>query len=75
MVIRSEFSDINLSLLYSEKDGRVELVCESAGNPINPLEEGILEDDLGLRLIRSLSESVVYQYENGRNILKLEVKV
>ena len=75
LVMQSEFSDINLILLFSEKDGRVELVCESTGNPINPLEEGILEDDLGLRLIRSLSESVVYQYENGKNVLKLEVKV
>jgi anti-sigma regulatory factor (Ser/Thr protein kinase) len=51
------------------------MVCESEGNPVNPLEEGALEDDLGLMLMKSRSDKVEYKYENGRNILTLRVKV
>ncbi|MFA5728283.1 MAG: ATP-binding cassette domain-containing protein [Candidatus Neomarinimicrobiota bacterium] len=73
--IQSNYSNLDLSLSYSEKDGGVEMVCESEGNPVNPLEEGALEDDLGLMLIKSRSDKVEYKYENGRNILTLRVKV
>ncbi|MFA4839820.1 MAG: amino acid ABC transporter ATP-binding protein [Candidatus Neomarinimicrobiota bacterium] len=72
--IQSDFSDINLNLSYSEKDGGVELVCESVGAPVNPLEDGILEDDLGLKLIKGRCESVDYKYKDGRNIQILKVK-
>lgn len=73
--IQSDFSDLDLSLSYSEKDGGVELVCESAGKPVNPLVKGVLKDDIGLKLIKSRCDSVDYKYENGKNILTLEVKV
>ncbi|MFA4921064.1 MAG: ATP-binding cassette domain-containing protein [Candidatus Neomarinimicrobiota bacterium] len=73
--IQSNYSNLDLSLSYSEKDGGVEMVCESEGNPVNPLEEGALEDDLGLMLIKSRSDNIEYKYENGRNILTLGVKV
>jgi len=73
--IQSDYSDLDLSLSYSEKDGGVEIVSESGGKPFNPLEEGALEDDLGLRLIKNRCEKVAYKYENGRNILTLAVKV
>ncbi|HOW24737.1 MAG TPA: amino acid ABC transporter ATP-binding protein [Bacteroidales bacterium] len=72
--IQSEFTAVDLSLHYSEKDGNLEMVCESTGKPVNPLEEGVLEDDIGLRLIRARSESVLYTYGNGRNILRLKIK-
>ena len=72
--LQSDFSDINLSLYYSEKDGNLEMVCESTGPPVNPLEEGVLEDDIGLKLIRARCESVDYKYEKGRNILVLRMK-
>ena len=72
--IQSDFSDLSLNLHFSEKDGNLEMVCESAGAPVNPLEEGVLEDEIGLRLIRARSETVHYTYENGKNILTLRIK-
>lgn len=72
--LQTEFSDISLTLDYSEKDGRLEFVLESAGIPANPLEEGVREDDLGLVLLRSRCESIQYHYENGKNIIRAKVK-
>jgi polar amino acid transport system ATP-binding protein len=72
--IQSDFSAVDLGLHYSEKDGALEMVCESAGKPVNPLEEGALEDDIGLRLIRARCESVDYKYEKGKNILVLRIR-
>jgi polar amino acid transport system ATP-binding protein len=72
--IQSDFSGVGLNLFYSEKDGNLEMVCESAGAPVNPLEEGVLEDDIGLRLIRARCESVEYKYEKGKNILVLKIR-
>ncbi|MCX6234478.1 MAG: amino acid ABC transporter ATP-binding protein [Bacteroidetes bacterium] len=74
LCLQSDFSDINLRLFYSEKDGTLELVCESTGAPVNPLEEGVLEDDIGLKMIKARCESVVYNYGNGKNILVLRMK-
>jgi polar amino acid transport system ATP-binding protein len=72
--LQTDFSKINLSLSFSEKEGTVELVCESAGVASNPLEEDAMEDDLGLRLIKGRCKSVDYSYENGKNILMMKVK-
>jgi polar amino acid transport system ATP-binding protein len=74
LTIQSDFSNIDMSLFYSEKDGTLELVCESTGVPVNPLEEGALEDDIGLKMIKARCESVVYNYGNGKNILVLRMK-
>jgi polar amino acid transport system ATP-binding protein len=74
LCLQRDFSDIVLSLSYSERDGDLEMVCDSAGAPLNPLEDGQREDDIGVRLIRGRSRSVDYRYENGRNILTLRVK-
>jgi hypothetical protein len=38
------------------------------------LEEGALEDDLGLRIIKGRCKSVDYHYENGKNVLTMMVK-
>lgn len=74
LCLQSDFSDINLNLSYSEKDGSLEYICESAGAPVNPLEEGVRDDDIGLRLIKGRCKSVEYHYEDGKNILLLKVK-
>lgn len=72
--LQPDYQDIRLSLSFAEKGGSVEFVCDRAGAQCNPFEEGALEDDLGIRLIRGRCQSVDYQYENGRNILTLKVK-
>ncbi len=74
LCLQKDFSDIQLSLSYSEKDGSVELVCMSCGTPINPLEEGVAEDDIGIKLIKARCRSVDYRYENGKNILMLKIR-
>jgi len=72
--LQSDFSDTDLSLFYSEKDGTLEMKCESSGEPFNPLEEGALEDDIGLNLIKARCKSIDYSYERGRNSLLLRMK-
>ena len=74
LFMQTDFSDTNLSLFYSEKNGRLELICNSAGTAVNPLEEGVLDDDIGLRLIQARCESMDYKYENQRNILTMKIK-
>jgi len=73
LTLQSDFSDIDLTLSYSEKGQEIEMVSESTGAQVNPLDEANRPDDIGLRLIRAWTKSVDYRYENGRNILKLEV--
>ncbi|MEI6050925.1 MAG: amino acid ABC transporter ATP-binding protein [Bacteroidota bacterium] len=74
--LQSDFSDIDLSLSYSEKAGSLELVCECSGMAANPFAEGTADNvnDIGLVLIKGLCKSVDYKYENGKNILIMKVK-
>jgi polar amino acid transport system ATP-binding protein len=74
LLFQTDYTHINLSLSYSEKDGGLVLVCESAGDPVNPLEEGVLEDEIGLMLIKARCESVEYNFENHRNTLIFKLK-
>lgn len=74
LCLMKDFSDINLSLSYSEKDGRLQMVCQSAGNPSNPLEPGEDEDDIGIRLIRAKCDNMNYKFEDNKNILTLDLK-
>ncbi len=75
ILLQTDYSDITIALSYSEKEGDVELVCESAGTPVNSLEPGAMEDEIGILLIKDRCKSVEYNYENGKNILRLKVKV
>lgn len=74
LVLQKDLSDVSLSLSYSEKEGDVEMKCESVGPPFNPLKEDALEDDIGLRLIKGRCKTVDYTYEEGKNILLLRIK-
>lgn len=74
LVLQQDFSDITISLAYSEKHGNLELTFESAGIKVNPLESQDQDDQLGQMLIRSRCESCDYRYENGKNILLCTVK-
>jgi len=74
LCLQRDFSDIQVILSYSEKEGDVDLECQSAGAPHNPLEEGREEDEIGLMLIRARCSQIYYRYENGKNILLLHLK-
>lgn len=75
MILQTNFSDITLMLSYSEKDGSLELESRSAGVAANPLEDGAMEDDIGIRLIKGRSKSIEYRYENGYNTLLIKMNV
>jgi len=65
---------LEITISYSEKQDRLEVVFESTGEPGNPLETTQLADDLGLRLIRGVTQDLNYRHEGGRNRLELRMK-
>jgi len=66
---------LDLTVAYSEKSARLEVVCESSGKAANPLESGNLSgDDLGLAIIKNLTESIDYQWLNDKNRLQFLIK-
>jgi polar amino acid transport system ATP-binding protein len=74
LLLQKDFFDIHLTLSYSEKDGTVHLICDSAGVAYNPLDAIEMEDDIGRRLILGRCESAEYQFFNERNNLFLKIK-
>jgi len=76
MVIHNSLSkaiDINLTLSYSEKRDTLELVFESGGVEGNILDK-IEQDELGLMIIKNLTESIEYSRTNEKNRLNLFLK-
>jgi polar amino acid transport system ATP-binding protein len=65
---------LEMTISYSEKQERLAVVIESTGLPGNPLETADLPDELGLMLIRGLTENLVYQRVGDRNRLEFFVK-
>ncbi len=74
LLIQRYFTDIRLTLSYSEKDGSLEFGCKSAGPPFNPLDEGREEDELAIRIIKAFSSATEYRYEEGMNVLTFRIK-
>jgi polar amino acid transport system ATP-binding protein len=65
---------LEMTISYSEKEERLAVVIESTGAPGNPLEAGEVPDDLGLMLIRGLTENLEYKRAGDRNRLEFNVK-
>jgi polar amino acid transport system ATP-binding protein len=74
LTLQRDFTDIRLSLSYSEKDGSLVLGCKSAGPPLNPFEEDGEENEIAIRIIKALCSDTSYRYEAGRNILTLKIR-
>ena len=75
LVFQQDFNDLDISLSFTEKDGSVELLLEGTGLPFNPLEEGALDDPIGLNILRNRCKSLNYKYEDSRNKLIMEIRV
>lgn len=73
LLLQKDFHDIVISLSYSEKDGSVELLCESAGHPFNPFETGDDEEEIGVKLIRDLCKGLEYSYRENKNCVLLRI--
>jgi polar amino acid transport system ATP-binding protein len=65
---------LDMTITYSEKNDRLELICESTGEQANPIESAGLADELGLMIISNLTESIDYQWLNGKNRLQFLIK-
>jgi polar amino acid transport system ATP-binding protein len=65
---------LDVTIDYSEKTGRLEVVCETAGDSANVLDDVAEENELGLMIIRNLTENLEFQREDGRGVLKLQMK-
>ncbi|MEI7671412.1 MAG: amino acid ABC transporter ATP-binding protein, partial [Deltaproteobacteria bacterium] len=66
---------LDIALSYSEKKGSLELVFESTGEALNPLDKSLLPDELGLNIINNLAaEPVIYQRVDNKNRLILMMK-
>ena len=65
---------LEMTIAYSEKNECLELICESAGEKVNPLVRENLVDDLGLMIIKNLSESIDYKWSDGKNRLQFVIK-
>ena len=74
LVLQRDFTDVRLSLSYSEKDGSLEFGCKSAGTPFNPLDQGREEDEIAIRLIKAFCSANEYRYEEGMNVLTLRMR-
>jgi len=65
---------LDLTIAYSEKKESLEIVCESIGETVNPLECGPLPDELGVNIIKGLTESIDFRHQDGRSRLTLMMK-
>ena len=65
---------LDLTLSYSEKKESLELMVESTGETINPLDKNLLPDELGLNIINSLAENIDYRRVDDKNRLTLLMK-
>lgn len=65
---------LDLRISYSEKKESLELVCENGGAALNPLDESQLPDELGVRIITNLAESIEHLRADDKNRLVLQMK-
>lgn len=72
--LQKDFSNIDITLSYSEKSGHLAFIFKSMGFAVNPLMEGIQEDDIGISLIKGICENIQYSYEQGKNMIVARVK-
>ena len=67
-------SSVELIVAYSEKNDTLELILESDGDAMNPLESDHLTDEIGLNLIKSFSSNITYIRENNKNKITVSIK-
>jgi len=65
---------VDLSIAYSEKSGRVELIVETADPGVDPLDETAGDDDLQVRIIKGMSETIAHKREGGRSRFEIAIR-
>ena len=66
-------SALDLAIAYSEKTGRLEVSADMSPDTGNPLEQD-QTDNLGIMIIQNLTDAAEFRCEEGRGILKLQLK-
>src|SRR5436305_1175133 len=56
---------LDLTIEYSEKSGRLEIMCETTGALGNPLEPEGAAGNMGLMIVRNLTDSTEYRRAEG----------
>lgn len=74
LLMVKDYTSINVTLSYSEKEGGLEMICESGGEMYNPFIEENEENQIGIMIVKARCNSVDYSYENGRNFVRLKIK-
>jgi polar amino acid transport system ATP-binding protein len=64
---------LDLGVTYSEKTDALEVALERSGEWPHPLESNPQPDDIGLRLIRGVSETIDYRAGEGKSRLFLRI--
>jgi polar amino acid transport system ATP-binding protein len=65
---------VDLSVAYSEKNGRLSLVVETADTGIDPLEVRGEDDGLSIAIVRGTAEAIDHRQADGRSRLELALK-
>jgi polar amino acid transport system ATP-binding protein len=65
---------VDLSIAYSEKSRRLELVVETEDTGKDPLQAAESEDDLSVTVVRGTAEAIEHRRENGRSRLEIAVR-
>lgn len=65
--------EIDLTVEYAETDGSIVLRCVHKGDLYDPFGKPAEEDNLGLTIIKHTARSHGHQYEQGRNLLTVEM--
>ena len=65
---------VDLTVSHSEKSGLVEIVVEAPAGPGDPLEPALGQPELGVTIVRGLSESIIQRVESGRSRLAIIAK-
>lgn len=65
---------LELTIAHSEKTDELHLSCVSDGAEFNPLENPELQDDIGVNIIRSFTENIIFKWADQQNKLELLIK-
>lgn len=65
---------LELTIGHSEKTDELHLSCVTDGPEFNPLENPELQDDIGVNIIRSFTENIIFKWTDHQNKLELLIK-
>jgi hypothetical protein len=71
---RLSTAPLDLSIGYSETEETLELAWEGHGAPFNPLENDDAPDDLGVMLLRGMTDALAYDRIDDVNRLRMRLK-